>query len=222
MDVDTDLETLKDEILLATLPNVVFDGWSLQSLREGARAAGHDAFEVERAFPGGVQDLVEHFSIWADRRMVETLEERDLSILRTGDRGELAVRLRLTLLEPHKEAVRRLVSYVALPQNAALGVRLLYRTVDEVWYAAGDTATDFNFYTKRALLAGVYSATVLYWINDVSDDSADTWGFLERRLRDVMRFGRTAGRVGRLGEGIGRLPSPVRFVRQFRRRASGI
>jgi ubiquinone biosynthesis protein COQ9 len=222
MDFDTDLETLKDEILLATLPNIVFDGWSPQSLRDGARAAGHGTLEVERAFPGGVPDLVEHFSIWADRRMVESLQSRDLSVLRVQERIALAVRLRLTLLEPYKEAVRRLVSYVALPQNTALGVRLLYRTVDEIWYAAGDTATDFNFYTKRALLGGVYSTTVLYWINDVSDESADTWGFLERRLHDVMRVGRTASRVGRLGGLIGRLPSPVRFARQFRRHALGI
>ena len=100
----------------------------------------------------------------------------------------------------------------ALPQHGPLALRCLYRTVDTVWYAAGDTATDFNFYTKRALLAGVYSATVLYWLNDKSEGSADTWRFLDRRIADAMRLPRLTTPLRELAD---RMPSPFRFARAF-------
>src|SRR3546814_13076715 len=94
-----------------------------------------------------------------------------------------------------REAVRRAIGYLALPQNALLSTRLLYRTVDAMWYAAGDTATDWNFYSKRALLAAVYSSTLLYWLNDRSEGFVDTWGFLDRRIGDVLRIPREIGRA---------------------------
>lgn len=213
-----ELEDLRDRVMLATLPNVVFDGWSLQALRDGADMAGLGREEASRAFPGGVADLVEHFSIWADREMLRLLEARGLDAMKVRERVALAVRVRLELLAPHREAVRRLVPYFALPQNASLGLRLLYRTVDTIWYAAGDAATDFSHYTKRALLSGVYSTTVLYWLDDGTEDFQDTWGFLDRRIGDVMRLGRATATFGNLG-GLARvLPSPFRFARQIRRR----
>lgn len=216
------LDRLRDEILLATLPNVMFDGWSMTSLRDGARMAGHSADDALRAFPGGIPDLVEHFSTWADRRMLEILEEQDLDSLKVRQRIALCVRTRLEVLAPNREAVSRLVAYLALPQNTALGLRLLYRTVDTMWYAAGDTATDFNHYTKRALLSGVYTTTTLYWLNDRSDGFQDSWEFLDRRINDVMRFGRATSPVGSVGNLLRLLPSPFRFARQVRRRARDI
>jgi ubiquinone biosynthesis protein COQ9 len=97
-----------------------------------------------------------------------------------------------------------------LPQNIALGLRLLYDTVGAIWYAAGDTATDFNFYTKRALLAGVYAATTLYWLEDRSPGIEDTLAFLDRRISDVM----TIPRYGKeLRERLERLPNPLRMMR---------
>lgn len=82
-----------------------------------------------------------------------------------------------------------------MPQNAVLGAKLLYRTVDAIWHMAGDTATDWNFYSKRGLLAGVFGATVLYWLNDRSEDYADSWDFLDRRLRNVASFGKATGKL---------------------------
>jgi ubiquinone biosynthesis protein COQ9 len=212
---------LRDELLLATLPNVAFDGWSGQALRAGAEAAGRDWTTARRAFPDGVPELVDHFADWADRQMLDGLAARDLAAMRVRDRVRTAVRLRLEALAPHQEAVRRELSWLALPQNTGLGVELLLRTVDRVWNAAGDTATDANWYTKRGLLAGVYSATTLYWLNDQSEDFADSWGFLDRRIDDVMRIGRAAGSIpgaGGLGRLLSFLPSPFRFARQLRRR----
>ena len=216
-----DIDKIKDDILLATLPNVVFDGWSHQALREGTRAAGYDASMALRAFPGGISELVEHFSNWADREMLEELDKHDMAALKVRERITLAVRTRLEVLGAHQEAVQRALAYLALPQNAGLAARLLYRTIDAMWYAAGDTATDFNYYTKRGLLSGVYGATTLYWLNDRSESHRDTWAFLDRRIGDVMRIGRTAGTVASLGGLLDHLPSPFRLARQLRRRAAG-
>ena len=90
----------------------------------------------------------------------------------------------------HKEAMRRLLSFLALPQNAGLASKLTWRTCSEMWYASGDISTDWNYYSKRILLASVYSSTVLYWMVDDGDgfaDFPDTWGFLERRIDDVLK-----------------------------------
>jgi ubiquinone biosynthesis protein COQ9 len=131
--------------------------------------------------------------------------------------------VRLELLQPHREAVRRGIAFLALPANVALGTRLLYRTVDAIWYAAGDTATDYNFYTKRALLAGVYASTLLYWLDDASDGYADTWAFLDRRIADAMRIPQAVGRFGKAGSlgGVGdvlsHVPSPWRVLQRVAR-----
>lgn len=216
-----DMEKIKDDILLATLPDVVFDGWTDRALREGAITAGYESSTALRAFPKGSADLVVHFSDWADRQMLVELERRGFESLKVRERIALAIRVRLEVLVPYQEAVRRALSFLALPQNAALGARLLYRTVDTIWYATGDTSTDFNFYTKRALLAAVLSGTVLYWLNDRSEEFRDTHAFLDRRIDDVMRLGRSAsGMQGMVGL-LDLLPSPFRFARQIRRRATG-
>lgn len=216
------LGRLRDEILLATLPNIVFDGWSRQAMREGARMSGHDEEALSQAFPGGVPDLVEHFSHWADREMLKALETRDVAALPVRDRITLAVRLRFELLEPYRDAVSRLVAWLALPQNSAMGVRLLYRTVDTMWYAAGDASTDYNHYTKRALLAAVQTSTTFYWLDDQSEEAVETWAFLDRRISDVLRFGRAVRVPTSLGQLVGALPSPFRLARQLRQRTRDV
>lgn len=213
------LGRLRDEILLATLPNIVFDGWSRSALREGARMSGHDEQDVAQAFPGGVADLVGHFSHWADREMLKALEGHDLASLPVRERIALAVRLRFVALAPYRDAVSRLVAWLALPQNSALGLRLLYRTVDSMWYAAGDASTDYNHYTKRLLLSAVQTSTTFYWLDDRSEGSVETWAFLDRRISDVLRFGRAVRIPTSLGRLAGALPSPFRFARQIRQRS---
>jgi ubiquinone biosynthesis protein COQ9 len=189
------LPTLRDEILQAALPHVPFDGWTRRAMRRGAVDAGYDTAAADRAFPYGAADIVAHYSDLSDRRMAEELARRDLGSMKIRERIAAAIRVRLEQAAPHKEAVRRALSVLALPSNAPVALRALYRTVDAVWRAAGDTSTDWNFYTKRALLAGVYSTTVLCWLDDVSDGGTETWEFLDRRIADVMRVPQIAGRV---------------------------
>jgi ubiquinone biosynthesis protein COQ9 len=206
---------LKEKLLLAVLPNVAFDGWSVAALRAGARSLGIAEAEAYALFPGAGAELVAAFSHWADREMLAGLGGADLEALKVRERIATALRARLAALEPHREAARRATTFLALPHHVPLGLRLLYDTVDTAWYAAGDTATDFNFYTKRGLLAAVYGATMLYWLDDRSEGSVDTAAFLERRIADALALPRIAGRFR---EAFDRLPNPARFLRAAQRR----
>jgi len=211
-------EARRERLLDAALGHVAFDGWTETSLRRAATETGLSAAEMLDAFPGGATEALDLFMAQADRRMVEALAERDLSVLKVRERVQLAVRLRLEQALPHREAVRRGVAALALPQNAALGWKSLYRTVDAIWFAIGDTSTDWNFYTKRAILAGVYAATLLYWLDDRSEGQERSWDFLARRLNDALRVPRALGQgVERLRGLFSDIPGPLRrFGRAFR------
>jgi ubiquinone biosynthesis protein COQ9 len=206
-------ESQRDALIEAMLPDVPFDGWSRAALRAAARRVGMSTAEAVALFPGSPSDFVACFSRWADRRMLERLEALPLDPLRVPERIALAVNIRLEIVEPWREAVRRGLAVLALPQNAPLALRLLYETVDGIWYAAGDTATDFSFYTKRATLAGIYAATLLYWLEDHSPGAADTRAFLDRRLADAARIGAARHR---LEAAVERLPNPLRLLRPSR------
>jgi ubiquinone biosynthesis protein COQ9 len=214
--VPFDHERARAEIIAAALPHVPFDGWTLDTLRRAAADAGHDPLTALRVFPRGPVQAVEAWVTLADRRMLEALERHDPAALKVRERVALAVRLRLEELGAHREAVRRALSVLALPHNAPLAARLLWGTVDAIWYAAGDTATDFNYYSKRGLLAGVYSATLMYWLEDKSEGFADTWKFLDRRLSDVLRIPQALGRLRERLGGFARFP---RSFRPFARRS---
>jgi ubiquinone biosynthesis protein COQ9 len=193
----------RDRILEAMLGHVPFDGWSEPSLKAGAVDAGLPAEDGLRAFPAGMLEVAEHFCDWGDRRMAAELAKRDFAALRVRERIAAAVRCRLEAVAGHREAVRRVLAFLALPQNGGAWAACTYRTVNAMWYAAGDTATDFNFYTKRGLLAAVYAATVLYWLTDGSEGTADTWAFLDRRVEGVMKFSRVQGRLSGALAGFG-------------------
>lgn len=207
-----DLTKQRLAILNATLSHVPFDGWTLSSIEQGARDAGFDTDMALRAFPGGVADVVAFHSTTADARMLAALDDMDLGAMRIRERVATAVRVRLEQNQADRLAVSRALGFLALPGNAPLAAKCLYRTVDAIWYACGDTATDYNFYTKRALLAAVYSTTVLAWINDRSPDSADTWAFLDRRIGEVLQVPKLTGRLRRVA---GFVPNPARFARAF-------
>lgn len=207
------IDRLRARLLDAALPNVAFDGWTTRLMREAARAAGISHGEMRLAFPGGVLDLVDCFLADGDRRMEEALARRDLAALKIRERITLAVRMRIEVDAPHREAVRRAVTLLALPLSGIAGPRALTRTVDTIWRAVGDRSTDFNFYTKRAVLAGVYSAVTLHWFADQSEDFADTWTFLDKRIADVMRIEKVKASVRKIGDA---LPDPLGLIGRWR------
>ena len=207
----TDSEALRERLIDAAVAHVPFDGWGDKALAAAAQDLGIDPALARNAFPGGAVEMIECHSRLADRRMVADFEQADKTGLKLREKVALALRLRLTANAAHREAIRRALTILALPVNAPLAARLLYRTVDAVWYGLGDRSTDYNFYTKRMLLAGVYSATLLYWINDKSPESTESWAFLDRRIAEVMQIPRAMGRLGKLAE---KLPDPLRFLRR--------
>jgi ubiquinone biosynthesis protein COQ9 len=200
-------------LIEAIRPEVALDGWSRAALRGAARRLGIPAGEALALFPGGAADLVAGFSRWADQRMLDRLEGTALGGLRVSERIALAIGIRLEILAPWREAVRAAVAVLAWPMHAPLGLRLVYETVDAMWYAAGDSATDFSFYTKRMSLAALWAATVLYWLEDRSEDFVGTRGFVARRLGDLARIG--GARRG-LAAAVTALPNPFRLLRPLR------
>jgi ubiquinone biosynthesis protein COQ9 len=206
-------------LLEAALDHVAFDGWSETALRAAATDTGIPIERTLNAFPGGAAELIAFHSETADRRMLEALELEPLSEMKVREKAARAIRLRLEANFRHREAIRTALTVLMMPQNAALSARLLYKTVDAIWYAIGDRSTDFNFYSKRGLLAGVYTATLFYWLNDKSEGAAATWTFLDRRIAEVMKVPQL---LGKLTQFTGRLPLPRSpFRRAFRAAARG-
>jgi len=181
-------EHKKDAIVLAAAPHVAFDGWGEAALSAGAEDAGFDANTAKRLFPEGAVDAIAHFATISDREMIQAMEAVDLDDMRVRDRVIFGVRARLEFLAPHREAVRAGLGVLMNPLHAGLMAKITHTTVDHIWYMAGDRSADFNYYTKRGLLAPVYGATVLYWLNDKSENCEDTWDFLARRIDDVLKI----------------------------------
>jgi ubiquinone biosynthesis protein COQ9 len=202
-----------ERLIAAMLPDIAFDGWTNRALSNAARRADIPVGEAMALFPRGAPDLIAGFSHWADCRMLERLEMAGVAELSLSRRIALALRLRFEVLAPWREGMRRGLSVLAMPQNAGLGLRLLYGTVDAIWQGVGDQSTDFSFYTKRATLAGIYAAAVLYWLDDRSPEFADTHAFIERRLLDLHRL---TGLRQRLTSAAQSLPNPLRQLRQSR------
>ncbi len=179
----------RDAAIVAMLPSVAETGWTVATL---TTAAGPDA---DLLFPGGAPDMIEAYCDLGDRWMEAAGAEQALAGMRLPDRVRAIVALRFERNRPYKDAVRRALGVLAMPGNAGLAARCTGRTVDAIWHAAGDTSADFSWYTKRAILAGVYGATLLYWLRDGSDDDAPSLAFLDRRLAGVGRIGRIRRRT---------------------------
>jgi ubiquinone biosynthesis protein COQ9 len=176
----------KGAVLAAALGHVAFDGWSEATLSAAIAESGVAPALARALFPRGGIDLAHAYHVAGDTAMTEAMAARDLTVMRYRDRVALAVRLRLEAADP--EAVRHGSALFALPHHAGEGAGLIWGTADAIWNALGDTSRDVNWYSKRATLSAVYTATVLYWLNDASAGRAETWEFLDRRIGNVMSF----------------------------------
>lgn len=209
-------DEIRRTILTAALRAAPFDGWTERTLADAvgaAVAAGIDPVQARQAFPGGARQLLDFFMAEADREMIAEAAARGLSEGPVRQRISGIIRLRLEILAPHREAIRRALALHLLPGQAPSALRSLSRTADAIWRAAGDESVDFNYYSKRVLLAGVYGTTLLRWLDDQSEGCAETWDFLDRRIADTLRLGKIRRRAEKL---LARLPSPLPPA--FRRR----
>ncbi len=207
---DVPLADLRPRLVAAMLPNVPFDGWSAAARDAAADIEGIDRDIAALALPDPVA-MVDAWILRADALMADSVAAAALP--RVGARIRLAVWSRIEAAAEDREAVRRALALLALPQNAAMAARTLWRSADAMWRAAGDTATDFNHYSKRAILSAVYSATLLYWLDDDSEGFAATAAFLDRRLAGVMRIEKAKAGLRRVTDN---LPDPARFLGRLR------
>lgn len=183
----------QDEALALLLPLVPEQGWTMAALRQALTTAGAEPIDAEILFPGGPIELVEAFIARANAAMEAGAAELALEDMRAGERIRALIALRLRLTRPHKEAVRR--SLAVLARDPARAAKTTAATVDTIWHLAGDTSADFAWYTKRATLAAIYSATLLFWLRDSSEDDSETLAFLDRRLEGHARFRKLIKRV---------------------------
>ena len=188
-------QDIQDQILFQALKDVPFEGWTWSVIEKAAEEAGFNKDMAFAVFPAGISEVLQHFSGWADREMLAALKDVDIDTLRVRDRVRLGVEKRLQVLEPHKEAVRAASVYWLVPFRKLQAGRIVWKTADQIWIWAGDEATDYNHYTKRGLLCGVLTTTTLAWLNDTSDNHKETLDFLDRRIDNVLKIGKAAGKL---------------------------
>lgn len=209
-----------DEMRVALAPEIaraaVFDGWSDAALAQAATLAGVDLAVARLAFPGGAMDMIAAWIASTDAKMQAAFADGHLAGMKVRERIRTLLLFRLDAIAGQEEALRRALAIQAMPQNLSRSLKLGWSSADLMWRLAGDTATDYNHYTKRALLAGIYSATLAVFLDDHSDGKAETRAFLDRRIEGVMKFEKVKAQLLNQGPGfdvarfLGRLRYPAR------------
>ena len=209
-----------DELRAALAPllpaHAAFDGWTEDALAMAAEELGVPPGRARLAFPGGAIEMVDAWFDWIDKAMLIAFPPERIAQMKIRERIRDLILFRFETMRPHREALRRALAVLAMPQYLAAAARLAWRSADRLWRLAGDTATDFNHYSKRAILVGVYGSTTLVFLDDNDEDLAETRAFLGRRIDDVMRFEKfkaswrgTRERLPSLSRFLGRLRYPV-------------
>jgi len=188
MDALSPLEQLRRELALAVGENAVFDGWTHKAVDSAAAQLGIDPVKARLAMPKSQSALIELYIQEVDRALEAYFTSERLAGMKIREKIRSLVWRRLEIMGPAREAVRRALAILAMPQNVPLALRVGWRTADLMWRIAGDTSTDFNHYTKRMTLGAVYGSTLLAWLDDKSEGWTETGAFLDRRIDDVMKF----------------------------------
>jgi ubiquinone biosynthesis protein COQ9 len=209
---DLPLAELRPRLVAAMLVHVAFDGWTPAARNAAADDAGIDRDIAALALPDTAA-MLDALTGGADMMMTAAMHAFGVETMKVRDRIRLALRTRLEQASEHREATRRAAALFASPQHAGLAARTLWRTADAMWRAAGDAATDFNHYSKRIILGGVYSASLLYWLEDDSEGHEATWAFIDRRIDGIMQFEKTKAQ---LKKAVAWLPDPARFLGRLR------
>jgi ubiquinone biosynthesis protein COQ9 len=189
----TEIQKIIIERMLFIVP---FDGWSEHALKQAAKETSVSDADRKKAFPNGIADCVALFLAEENKKLEVQFPPGSLNSFRMPERIEKLILFRLENWAKQQELIRRTISYNSLPWNSLRTMKTLYSTVDLMWRLAGDSSTDFSFYTRRMTLAGVYSSTVLFWLNDTSENHQETALFLKRRLKNVADFGKFKKKMG--------------------------
>ena len=192
--LDMNLDELKAALAPRLGTHAAFDGWGEGALAMAADELGVPADRARLAFSGGAGEMIDAWFDWVDKAMLAAFPPDAIAAMKIRDRIRGLLFFRLQTLAPHREALRRALAILALPKNTPKGAALAWRSADRIWRVAGAAATDFNHYSKRAILIGVYGSTTMVFLDDESEDLAETQAFLDRRIGEVMRFEKAKAR----------------------------
>jgi ubiquinone biosynthesis protein COQ9 len=210
---DSTLDEIRAGLAPVLANHAAFDGWNDTAVVAAAEEMGIDPEIAKLAFKGGAMTLIDHWIASVDAEMERRLPPEKLAAMKIRERITTLIDTRLQIAVPVKEAQRRALAIMAMPQNVLATARIGWRSADVMWRLAGDNATDFNHYTKRLTLSGVYASTLAVFVNDDSDDFADTRAFLARRIDNVMQFEKAKAKAKERQEFI---PSLSRLVGRLR------
>lgn len=182
------LEQLRRRLALAVGENAVFDGWTRQAVDSAAQQLGVDPAQARLAMPKNQAAMIDTYIQEVDRGLEAYFTPERIAALKIREKIRALIWRRFDIMAPAREAVRRALAILAMPQNIPLALRISWRTADHMWRIAGDKSTDFNHYTKRMTLGAVYASTLLVWLDDQSEGWTDTAAFLDRRIDDVMKI----------------------------------
>jgi len=181
-----------DEIRVALAPvigrHAGFDGWSEAAVHAAADEMGVDGDVAMLAFKGKGIDMIDAWVEGVDLELARRLPAEKLNAMKIRDRITALLATRLEIMAPDRESLRRALAIMAMPQNLARAAKMGWRSADRMWRLAGDNATDLNHYTKRMTLSAVYGSTLSVFVNDDSENFADTRAFLDRRIDNVMQI----------------------------------
>ena len=191
-----DNNQIKIDLIKAMLIHVPFDGWTWHAMEQGAIDIGFEKKKTSSLrikifkdlFKNGSIDFIDIFSEIIDLEVKENYNSIEAKPERVPEKIKKIIMIRLKLCQKYKEAVRSSISLSAIPVNTKISLNILYRTCNSIWRIAGDKSTDFSFYTRRISLAAVYTSTLLFWLNDKSNNNNETEFFLDRRLKDISKI----------------------------------
>lgn len=189
---DTTLDDIRRALAPAVAQSAMFDGWSAAAVNAAAEGAGIDPAVARLALPDSMS-MIAAWVAHVDAAMAAEFGANEagagrLDNLPIRERIRRLVTFRLDAVRGLEEALSRALAIQAMPQNVPAALRLGWSSADKMWRLAGDTATDYNHYTKRTILAAIYAATLAVYIDDQSEGKADSFAFLNRRIDGVMKF----------------------------------
>lgn len=214
---DPTLDEVRAYLAPLLASQAAFDGWNEKAVVAAAEQTGVDVEMAGLAFNAGPVDMIDAWFQSVDETMAVKFSEEELGAMKIRERITALVVARLEVLEPDREGLRRALAILAAPPNLRKAAKLGWRAADRMWRLAGDTATDYNHYTKRTLLSAVYGSTISVFLDDESEDYADTKAFLDRRIENVMQFEKVKGKITRPG---GDRFSMARFIGRLRYRGT--
>lgn len=210
---DPTLDEIREVVAPRLASHAAFDGWNEKAVESAAMEVGVDADLAKLSLKGGAMALIEAWIGSVDAEMARRLPPEKLNAMKIRERITTLVATRLEIAAPDREGQRRALAIMAMPQNVAAAARIGWRSADRMWRLAGDTATDFNHYTKRMTLSAVYASTLSVFVNDESDGFAETRAFLDRRIENVMQFEKAKAQAKKRREYV---PSLSRFIGRLR------